>query len=105
MPFFVLRLVLVFGGIVGGVFGFKKFTENTEKKYFNNGVCKRCGGHFKLIQGTKESPAKGYKCDICDNCVWISYGSDEGYVYKSSEYKNEVDLELSLLKLKGKKGK
>jgi hypothetical protein len=90
----------VTGAIVGGVFGFKKFTENAEKKYFNKGVCKKCNGHFKLIEGTKESLAKGYKCDICDNCVWISYGSDYEYKYTPS---NDSDIELELLKLKGKR--
>lgn len=103
MPFFVLRLVLVLGGIVGGVFGFKKFTENAEKKYFNNGVCKKCGGHFRIIEGTKESFAKGYRCDCCDNCVWISYGSDVGYEYKPS--KDAVQVELDLLQLKKQKRK
>lgn len=86
MPFFVLRLILVFGGIVGGVLGFKKFTESAEKKYFNKGVCKKCGGHFKIIEGTTGNNPKGYRCDVCDNCVWISYGSDMGYKYTPSKY-------------------
>ncbi len=84
MPFFVLRLVLTLGTIAGAIVGVNKFTKYSEKNYFNKGVCKKCGGHFKLIEGTIGSPAKGYKCDVCDNCVWISYGSDEGYEYEPS---------------------
>jgi len=86
MPFFVLRLILVLGSIVGGVFGFKKLTEIAEKKYFNNGSCKKCGGHFKIIEGDVGNDPKGYKCDVCDNCVWISYGSDIGYKYTPSKH-------------------
>ena len=86
MPFFILRLIIVCGGIVGGVLGFKKLTENAEKKYFNEGVCKKCGGHFKIVEGTIGRDPKGYKCDVCDNCVWISYGSDLEYKYTPSKH-------------------
>ena len=90
MPFFVLRLLLTIGSIAGLFIGTKKYTEYSEKKYFNNGVCQKCGGHFKFIEGTINSPAKGYKCDVCDNCVWISYGSDIGYKYEPSKGSQEV---------------
>jgi len=84
MPFFVLRLLIVIGSLAGIIIGTNRLTEHSEKKYFNKGVCKKCKGHFKLIEGTLGSPSKGYKCDVCDNCVWISYGSDVDYKYVPS---------------------
>jgi hypothetical protein len=91
MPFFVLRLLVTLGLLAGIVVGTNRFTEHSEKKYFNKGVCKKCGGHFKWIEGTKGSLAKGYKCDVCDNCVWISYGADVGYEYIQSKAAQRKD--------------
>lgn len=85
MPFFLLRLILGIGALAGLFVGANKLTEVSEKNYFNKGTCKKCGGHFKLIEGTLDSLAKGYKCDVCDNCVWISCGADIGYQYTPSK--------------------
>ena len=40
---------------------------------------------LKIVEGTIDAPSKGYKCDVCDNCVWISHGSDMGYKYTPSK--------------------
>ena len=85
MPFFVLRLLLLIGSLAGLVVGANKLTKTSERNYFNKGVCKKCAGHYKLIEGTIDAPSKGYKCDVCDNCVWIAYGSDMGYKYTPSK--------------------
>lgn len=89
MPFFVLRLILVLGGFAAAIVGVNRFTKNSEVKYFNNGNCSKCGGHYKIIEGTIGSDPKGYRCDVCDNCVWISYGSDAEYEYTPSKHAKE----------------
>jgi len=85
MPIFILRLILGIGALIGTFVGVNKLTERSEISYWNKGVCKKCNGHFKLIEGTVDAPSKGYKCDVCDNCVWISHNSDFGYKYKPSK--------------------
>jgi hypothetical protein len=79
--------VIIKGALIAaGLVGVGKFIHSSEKNYFNNGICKKCGGHFKYIEGTGiVNNQKGYKCDVCDNCVWIAFGTDKGYVYKKSK--------------------
>ncbi|MDX1806224.1 MAG: hypothetical protein R3267_04275 [Paenisporosarcina sp.] len=86
MPFAILRFLLGIGAIAGLFVGANKFTKYSEEKYFNKGVCKKCAGHFKIIEGTVNTTTKGYKCDVCDNCVWIAYGADLGYEYTPSKH-------------------
>ena len=81
----VIKGLLWAGGLIGTVVGVGKFTKYSEENYFNNGICQKCGGHFKYIPGTEVKGQKGYKCDVCDNCVWIVFGTDEGYVYTPSK--------------------
>lgn len=77
----IVRIALMIAGVAATSLGIGKFTKESEKSYFNKGVCKKCGGNFKFIEGTAVKGAKGYKCDVCDNCVWISFGSDKDYIY------------------------
>ena len=88
LPLFIPAIVkglLWAGGLVGFGVGAAKYTQHSEENYFNKGVCKKCGGHFKYIEGTESKGNRGYKCDFCDNCVWVAFGSDEGYVYVPSK--------------------
>ena len=85
MPLAIIRLLATLGTLAGLFFGAKKLTETSERTYWNKGVCKKCGGHFKLIEGTIDAPSKGYKCDVCDNCVWITHNTDMGYKYTPSK--------------------
>lgn len=80
----IVKGILWIGGLAAGAIGVGKFTQHSEENYFNNGVCKKCGGHFKLIETSEKHVEVGYKCDFCDNCVWIAFGSDKGYVYTPS---------------------
>ena len=80
----VVKGALWIGAGVAGAVGIGKFTKQSEENYFNNGVCKKCGGHFKPIERKEPHVEKGYKCDFCDNCVWITFGTDEGYKYTPS---------------------
>jgi hypothetical protein len=61
-----------------------------ERRTFNKGVCLKCGGHFKYIPETEDKGSRGYKCDVCDNCVWISFGSDSGYSYTKSKLNRKM---------------
>ena len=81
-----VKAAIWIGGLAGVAVGTGKFVKNSEENYFNNGVCKKCGGHFKYIEGTEQKGSKGYKCDVCDNCVWIDFGTDDGYVYTPSKH-------------------
>jgi hypothetical protein len=86
IPLAVLGRVLVaVASVVGLGVGTAKYVKHSEKNYFNKGICKKCGGHFKYIEGTEVKGSKGYKCDVCDNCVWIDFGTDDGYIYEPSE--------------------
>ncbi len=85
MPVLILRIILGLGALAGLFVGVNKFTERAEKSYWNKGVCKKCGGHFKVVEGTLRTTTKGYKCDVCDNCVWITHGSDIEYEYTPSK--------------------
>jgi hypothetical protein len=79
-----IKAAMWIGGIGAAAFGVGKFTQQSEINYFNKGVCTKCGGHFKYIEGTAKKGNSGYKCDVCDNCIWITFGSDRGYTYTPS---------------------
>lgn len=81
----IIRLALAGFGFTSAVWGVSKMTEIGEKKLFNKGVCPKCGGHFKYIEGTEVKGSKAYKCDFCNDCVLVSYGADIGYEYKPSK--------------------
>lgn len=87
IPIFV-RFGLISAGTLGITLCIKKYAEYSEKKYFNNGVCKKCSGNFKYIEGTEKQGIKGYKCDVCDNCIWIALGTDGKINYKYKPSKN-----------------
>ena len=81
----VIKGLLWAASLAGIGIGAQKFTKYSEENYFNKGVCTKCGGHLKYIEGTESKGNKGYKCDVCDNCVWVAFGTDEGYVYTPSK--------------------
>lgn len=80
----IIKGALWISTLAAGAIGVGKFTKQSEENYFNNGICKKCGGHFKIIEKSEKHIETGYKCDFCDNCVWITFGTDKGYVYKPS---------------------
>lgn len=81
---FLAKAAFWTAGAVGMTVGAVAFTKNSERRYFNNGVCQKCGGHFKMIKGTEQKGNKAYKCDVCDSVVWIIFGTDDGYKYTPS---------------------
>lgn len=84
----IVRIGIFGTGAIGLSYGIKKYAEYNERKYFNKGICKKCSGHFKYIEGTEENGVKGFKCDVCDNCIWIALGTDEKINYKYKPSKN-----------------
>ena len=81
-----IKGILTGAGVAGFGFGIFKATQSGERKLFNRGVCPKCDGHFKKIENVTEN---GYKCDFCDNTVWISFGADDDYVYVPSKRSKE----------------
>lgn len=79
-----LRVILAGAGIGAGILGLKTLNNIGEEKLFNNGVCPKCSGHFKLKAEVEGSRA--YKCDFCSNSVLLTNSSivDKEYVYKPS---------------------
>lgn len=49
--------------------------RHIEKKSWNNGVCPKCGGRYRLF-GTDSQGGRGYSCEDCDHTIWISYNVD-----------------------------
>lgn len=46
-----------------------------EKRRWNNGKCK-CGGNL-IIFDIDSQGCRGYECNRCGKCVWISYHIDK----------------------------
>jgi len=84
---FLAKATFWTAGALGMTLGAVAFTKNSEKRYFNKGICQKCGGHFEMIKGTEQKGNKAYKCDVCDSVVWIIFGTDDGYVYEPSKRK------------------
>ena len=63
----VILLVMVVGMAV---------TRNHEKKEYNDGICPKCGGKFKLFDYDSQG-GRGYHCDKCGRFVWVSYNVDK----------------------------
>ena len=86
------RIILGGAALVGAVWGLGKLTEKGERQLFNKGVCPKCDGNFKRIEGTEGD--RGYRCDYCSNVVWISFGADDGYTYTQSKKSKEFHSNL-----------
>ena len=43
----------------------------SEKRAYNNGVCKRCGNRLEHFDNDSQG-GRGYMCK-CGYCVWVSY--------------------------------
>lgn len=43
-----------------------------EKRLFNKGTCRKCGGRLSWFDCDSQS-GRGYACQECDNIVWVSY--------------------------------
>ena len=93
VPLAIAARVVLFGaGLVAGAWGLGKLTQKGERQLFNKGVCPKCDGHFKRIEGTQGD--RGYRCDYCSNVVWISFGADDGYEYSQSRKSKEFHENL-----------
>ena len=49
-----------------------------DKKDFNNGKCRECGGDLELFDIDSQG-GRGYKCPRCNTYLWISYKVDKDY--------------------------
>lgn len=63
---------LVLGGLAAFLFGSAIVGILIEKKEYNSGCCPKCGK--KLVQlDTDSQGGRGYICEECDYCAWVSY--------------------------------
>lgn len=54
--------------------------RSTEKTWWNDGKCPKCGQPWVWFD-TDSQGGRGYKCNNCNKCIWISYKNiDAGYV-------------------------
>ena len=81
----VLKVAAMASAFAGVIIASGSYIKYSEKNYFNDGVCPKCGGHFKYIEGTATKGSKGYKCDVCDNCIWVDFDADKNYKYVPSK--------------------
>ena len=56
--------VFIFGGAIIGIL--------LEKKEYNNGYCPHCGKKLLLFD-TDSQGGRGYICEECGYCAWVSY--------------------------------
>ena len=69
---------LIFMGLlIAGGFTIALIARAFEKKAFNNGYCKECGNKLRYFD-TDSQGGRGYICDKCGHCVWVSYNVDKG---------------------------
>ena len=51
-------------------------SEYLEKKYFNNGICPKCG-HKLYYFDTDSHGGKGYTCNNCNYTTWVTWFDPE----------------------------
>lgn len=44
----------------------------TERKYYNKGICPKCGEKLKFFDMDSQG-GRGYKCPKCKYITWVSY--------------------------------
>lgn len=66
---FTIIAILIYGCV---------WTFYTERKEFNNGICRKCGSTLRYFDNDS-SGARGYTCDNCNNTVWVSYSIDKNF--------------------------
>lgn len=66
---FAIIALLIFGCV---------YACYTERKDFNNGICRKCGSKLRHFDNDS-SGARGYTCDKCYNKVWVSYSIDKNF--------------------------
>jgi tRNA(Ile2) C34 agmatinyltransferase TiaS len=44
----------------------------TERKYYNKGICPKCGENLELVARDSQG-GRGYKCPKCEYITWVSY--------------------------------
>ena len=46
------------------------------KKIYNKGICRKCGGKMKYFD-TASNFSNGYYCEKCHNTEWVGLGADK----------------------------
>lgn len=52
--------------------------RTVDKKAFNKGYCKECGNKLRHFSVDSQG-GRGYICDKCGHCVWVSYNVDKDF--------------------------
>lgn len=58
------------GMLVLGLFAL--FGYLIEKRLYNKGICPNCGTPLRYFD-TDSQGGRGYICDSCKYCIWVSY--------------------------------
>ena len=63
----IITIIIICAIVIIGI-------NSANSNSYNNGICIKCGGHYKLydIVATKSYPLYYYKCDSCEHVISTS---------------------------------
>lgn len=67
-----MELLIIFGVMVATAIVCAVIGICIESYSWHGGHCRECGGRLEFFDYDSQG-GRGYKCDICDRKVWISY--------------------------------
>ena len=57
---------------------------HSERKWFNNGICPKCGARLKYFD-TDSQGGRGYTCEKCNYCTWVSWNTVDKKYWKDKK--------------------
>ena len=57
---------------------------HSERKWFNNGICPKCGTRLKYFD-TDSQGGRGYTCEKSNYCTWVSWNTDDKKYWKDKK--------------------
>ena len=74
----IFVVIGIFVAILLLAFGIVSCMKHADKIEYNNGVCKKCGGHLEYEQaiGHQYDTSYIYKCDKCGDRIELFYYPD-----------------------------
>lgn len=71
IPDFNTGLIILLG-VVFFMLGVFLIGYLTERKYYNKGICPKCGEKLEFFDRDSQG-GRGYKCPKCKYITWVSY--------------------------------
>lgn len=67
-----MDILLMVAVVILTLFSIAALARRSEKKAYNNGICKECGTELHHFDNDSQG-GRGYVCDNCQHIVWVSY--------------------------------